>query len=283
MTMMIDKIISKYQGVAPKNVLHAVERAAARTGANFSFLMEKAAAESNFNTKAKSKSSSATGLFQFIESTWLKMIKEHGHKYGLGSLAEKIEMKGGRPCVDDCDTRNAILSLRKNPEIAALMAGELTENNEQYLKAHTKGDVGETELYLAHFLGAGGAAKFLNGRAYDGDRPAAALFVREARANKSIFFDRATGEARSLNEIYDLFANKFNDSGSSLRAAPSAPARAPAVSAFSPMDIAQALPSYSIKDIIWDDEAKPEEKSGFTRNAKFSTENFLLLARARNA
>src|SRR3989304_6915423 len=162
MTSAVAQIIDKYHGLASKQVINAVERAAARTGADFPFLREKAAAESGFAPAARSKSSTATGLFQFIEGTWLQMVKEHGAKYGLGRLAARIEVKDGKPCVDDCAVKDEILNLRQNPEIAALMAGEFSAANKQYLETRTGGDVGAAELYLAHFMGAGGAGEFLN-------------------------------------------------------------------------------------------------------------------------
>ncbi|MBI3441333.1 MAG: transglycosylase SLT domain-containing protein, partial [Proteobacteria bacterium] len=168
MTAQTFKIINKYQGVASRQVIHAVETAAARTGADFSFLMEKASTESGFNSAAKAKSSTATGLFQFIDSTWLHMVKEFGPKYGLGKFADQIQDRDGKLCVDDCQTKSAILDLRKNPEIAALMAGEFSTGNKQYLTEHTNAPVGRTELYLAHFLGAHGAADFLNNRENNG-------------------------------------------------------------------------------------------------------------------
>ena len=210
MTSAVAQIIDKYHGLASKQVINAVERAAARTGADFSFLMEKAAAESGFDPAARSKSSTATGLFQFIEGTWLQMVKEHGAKYGLGRLAARIEVKDGKPCVDDCAVKDEILNLRQNPEIAALMAGEFSAANKQYLETRTGGDVGAAELYLAHFMGAVGAAKFLNRRGHGGDVAAATLFPKEARANKNVFFDSGSARARTLDEIYDFFAQKFS-------------------------------------------------------------------------
>lgn len=204
-------IINKYQGVAPKQVIAAVEKAARRTGADFSFLMEKAAAESSFNPKAKSRSSSATGLFQFIEGTWLNMVKKYGPKYGLSQLSDKITVKDGKASVADSDVRRQILSLRKNPEISALMAGEFCEENKCILEGRTQADVGATELYLAHFMGAGGAVKFLNSREQNGNALAARLFPEAARANKNVFFDAQTKQPRTLDQIYDLFAKKFDD------------------------------------------------------------------------
>ncbi len=205
-------------------VIHAVADAAKRTGTDFSFLMEKAAAESGFKTDAKAKSSSATGLFQFIDSTWLMMVKQYGAKYGLGQLASQIEVKNGKACVGDCTVKREILDLRKNPEVSALMAGEFSADNRDYLEAHTDGKVGRTEMYLAHFLGAGSAAKFLNNRAKDGDTAAAQLFPHEAAANKNVFFD-ASGNARSLDDVYNRFAAKFK--GDSVAPAPASAPAAP--------------------------------------------------------
>src|SRR5690606_36534849 len=103
--------------------------------------------------------SSDTGLFQFIESTWLKMVKIHGDKYGLDKYADKIGNDGS---VANRKVRNEILNLRKDPEIASYMAAEFAAGNYSTLKERVGGKVGSTELYMAHFLGAGGASSFLN-------------------------------------------------------------------------------------------------------------------------
>ncbi|MCK5658596.1 MAG: transglycosylase SLT domain-containing protein [Alphaproteobacteria bacterium] len=209
MSALLSQIIDKYQSVAPQRVIQAIEKASARTGANFSFMMDKASAESSFNPSATSKSSTATGLFQFIESTWLNMVKQYGAKHGMGKFANQIQIRNGRPCVDNCNVKDTILNLRKNPEIAALMAGEFSAQNKQYLEKHTNENVGATELYLAHFMGASGATRFLNARNSGGETIAANLFPKEALTNKNVFFNPATGHARTLNGIYDFFAQKF--------------------------------------------------------------------------
>jgi hypothetical protein len=287
-------IANKYQNVAPQRVIQAVQKASQRTGVDFSFLMEKAAAESSFDPKAKAKTSSATGLYQFIESTWLNMVKKHGEKYGLGDYAEKIDIKNGRPCVEDCD-RDEILNLRNDPEIAALMAGEFTAENKSYLKRNVGGDVGSTELYFAHFMGAGGAAKFLNSRNVNGDVKAADIFPAAAKANKNVFFDRKTGEARSLDQVYAYFDKKFTSDApaakkSTTPLAVAAHAKAPAAAQknLTPADVAAALPVFDDAnendDIIWNDDPRFFPNSGFigTQNTfgipKLSPINFLMLA-----
>lgn len=213
----------KYQALAGKAVTAAVKNAAEKTGVDFSFLMQKAQTESSFDPNAKSKTSSATGLFQFVDQTWLATVKEHGAKYGLADEAAKIQMKDGKAVVADPKAKQEILNLRKDPEISALMAGEFCSDNQDYLESNTSCEVGATELYLAHFMGAGGAAKFLNSREVNGNAVAAQIFPAAAKANKSIFYDKS-GQPRTLNQIYDSFAQKFSDGTS---ASPSVATAAP--------------------------------------------------------
>jgi hypothetical protein len=187
-------------------VYNAIRSAAAKTGVNFTYLMEKAAVESSFDKNAKSATSSATGLYQFIESTWLKMVKEHGDKYGLDKYADKISDDGR---VKSGKDRREILALRKNPEIASLMAAEFDSGNYARLKDSVGGDIGSTELYLAHFLGAGGASGFLNAMKKSPNMAAADIFPDAARTNRNVFYDQRTGAPRTLKQVYAFFDQKF--------------------------------------------------------------------------
>ena len=275
------EILHKYQGVASNRVINAVQKAAKATGVDFTFLMEKASTESSFDTNAKSKSSSATGHYQFIEDTWLGMVKRHGEKYGLGDLADKIEIKNGKATVDSAAAKKQILALRKDPEISACMAGEFCAENKDFLQDHTKGDVGSTELYLAHFMGAGAAAKFLNARAYDGDAVAAKIFPNAAHANKGVFYDK-NGKARSLDDVYALFDKKFTGgqaAGSSTTPASTstddsstkAPAASAAASRHHTHTAARALPVFDdaneADDIIWRDDPRFQHHGAGKKNA----------------
>ncbi len=249
MTALAQQIIEKYQWSAPQRIISAVENAAARTGANFSQLMENAATESGFNASAKSTSSSATGLFQFIDSTWLGMVKKYGAKFGLGQYAAQITMKNGKPCVANCAVKSAILNLRKDPNISALMAGMMNNENRQYLSAHTHGPVGTTEMYLAHFLGASGAAQFLNDRAQNGGIEAAKAFPEAAAANRHVFYDAKTGAPRTLDQVYDFFAQKLtgtqfaeNNNGSPAVPPAGSVTTAPALSAQEALPLSDSMP-----------------------------------------
>lgn len=215
-----NNILSSLVHQAAPRVVSAIRDASARTGVNFAYLMEQAAAESSFDEKAKAHGSSATGLYQFIESTWLGMVRKYGEKYGLGAYADKISANGH---VSDKALRREILDLRKDPEKSALLAAELAAENKRYLDSTVGGDIGPTEMYLAHFMGAGGAAGFIEATRNNPMETAADIFPREARANYNVFYDSKTGQARTLSEVYDLFARKFGASGSDTAIAAAAP------------------------------------------------------------
>ena len=169
-------------------VLDAVRDASRHTGADFNYMLAKAAQESGFRADAEATTSSATGLYQFIDSTWLGMIKEHGAQYGLDRQAAAIERTdGGGYRVADPNVRRAILDLRFDPHINALMAGEFANSNEEHLRQTVGGPIGATELYMAHFLGPAGASRFLNAMHDDPGQSAADLFPAAAAANRAVF------------------------------------------------------------------------------------------------
>lgn len=231
-------------------VTAAIQRASVKTGVDFAYMMEKAAAESSFKADAKAKTSSAAGLYQFIESTWLQMVNRHGDKYGLGAYADKISDSGK---VSDAAARREILALRNDPEIAALMAGEFAAENRQALidSGIAAKDIGSTELYLAHFLGAGAASEFIKAKQDNPLAPAADIFPRAAKANHNVFYNSKTQQARSLGEVYAFFDKKFGCAeGSSVMASAASPAaKTPAPAAVAPRDNAArtALPAVSAR------------------------------------
>lgn len=205
------EIINKYQQLAGKDVFNAIEDASRTTGVDFGYLLEQAQAESNFDADVKAKTSSATGLFQFIEQTWLEMVAKHGYKHGLGKYGQEIAFspKNGRVSVSSSKMKQEILELRKDPEIASKMAAEFAKDNRDYLMRETKSDVGSTEMYLAHFLGAGSAAKFINGMDRNENQSASRLFPDAARANKNVFYN-GNGTPKSLKQVYAFFNKKFS-------------------------------------------------------------------------
>lgn len=201
-----DNALAKLAGTAPNNVVSAVRQASSKTGIDFSYLLQQAKAESSFDTTAKASTSSACGLYQFIDSTWLQMVKDHGCKYGLSEEAEKLQNTANLTS----EEKGAILKLRENPEISSLMAAEFAAGNKKCLENNWGGEIGSTELYFAHFMGAGGATEFLNAKDENPLAYAADLFPKEATANKNVFFDNQTGKPRTLAGVYDFFDKKFS-------------------------------------------------------------------------
>jgi hypothetical protein len=170
---------------------------------SFQFLLTTAVRESSLNPKAEARTSSATGLFQFLDATWLTTLKRHGAKHGLGAEAAMIDIgANGRPYVADPDVRRAILDLRYDPKISSLMAAEFASDNADYLRARTGLEPQAGDLYAAHCLGAGGAADLVNAVR---DRPwmsAADLFPSAAAANRPIFY-KSNGAERSVAEVLE--------------------------------------------------------------------------------
>ncbi len=187
----------------------AIADAAQRTGADFSYLFNQAKSESGLNPNAKAGSSSATGLYQFIDQSWLGVLKQHGTEHGYGWAANAISSRpGGGWTVSDPAAKEAIYALRRDPSASALMAGEYAQDNAAGLSATLGREVNSTDLYFGHFLGLHGAKKFLKAAAADPDAPAAAYFPREAAANRGIFYTKS-GAARSFGQVYALMGNKI--------------------------------------------------------------------------
>lgn len=189
-------------------VQSAIQRASARTGVDFTYLLGQAQVESSLRTDAKAATSSASGLYQFIEQSWLSTVKKHGAEHGLGWAADAIGQSGGRYTVSDPATRSAILNLRNDADTASLMAAEYASDNKDALESSLGREVGGADLYMAHFLGVGGARKFLTALDQNPGASAASLFPAAASSNRGVFFGEG-GRARSVGEIYDRFAAKL--------------------------------------------------------------------------
>ncbi len=199
---------------SPQGVLQAIRSASNRTGVDFAYLVNQASQESGFDPSAKASTSSATGLYQFTSQTWLKMMKESGSKYGLGSFADKISIDAnGTASVKDPAARQAILNLRNDPQTSSLMACELDKQNCESLQQNVGGKIGATEVYLAHFLGANGASDFISTMRANPNATAADVLPEAASANSSVFYS-SNGQPKTLAQIYDHFAKKFNSTTS---------------------------------------------------------------------
>ena len=163
-----------------------------QTGVDGNLLKTVAAIESGFNPTASARpASSASGLFQFTDPTWSDMLKKYGSKYGIEPGTTQLD-----------------------PLANSLMGAEYIKENSKTLSS-VKKDVNATDLYMAHFLGPGGAKQFLKS---DPNAIGATLLPSSASANKTIFYkDKGNGPARTVGEIYqflqDLVARRAKEYG----------------------------------------------------------------------
>jgi hypothetical protein len=189
----------------------AIRQASQSTGISFQYLLTTAKIESGLNPAAQASTSSAKGLYQFIDQTWLGTVKQEGASLGYGQYADAISKNSdGRYEVADPGMRSAIMKLRSDPEASAMMAGAFSRANAFQLTGLIGRRPTEGELYIAHFLGPDGAGKMINAADSRPDANAARLFPAAAAANRSIFYDTA-GNARSVGEVYAKLTGKFDN------------------------------------------------------------------------
>src|SRR5258705_7697355 len=198
-------------GVDPSRarIAGAIKQAASTTGISFEYLLATAKMESNFNPKAAASTSSARGLYQFIDQTWLGTVKEAGAQLGYGKYADAITRSpSGGYSVSDPAARNAIMKLRDDPDAASSMAAVLTQSNSFKLTGKIGRRPTDAELYMAHFMGVGGAGKLIANAEDNPQATAARMFPNAAAANRSIFYDRA-GSARSVSQVYSVLNSRY--------------------------------------------------------------------------
>jgi hypothetical protein len=197
------------------HIAGAIKQAADTTGASFQYLLTTAKMESDFNPKAAAPTSSASGLFQFIQQTWLGTVKEAGSLLGYGKYADAIsKSSSGNYSVTDPSARNAIMQLRNDPVASSEMAAVLTQANSSKLTGMLGRHPTDAELYMAHFMGVDGAAKLIANAQDNPQISAAQLFPDAAAANRPIFFDSA-GHPRSASDVYAVLTSRYAAAASS--------------------------------------------------------------------
>ncbi len=199
-----------FSGPRPQSVNDAIRGAATATGASFEYLLAAAQAESGLDPQAASPTSSARGLYQFIDQTWLATLKRAGPALGYGKYADAIvQSPSGHFDVPDPAMRREILALRFDPNANAAIAGAYTKDNAAVLAGALGRKATEGELYIAHVLGPAGAAKLTSLAASSPGAPAYAAFPAAAEANRAIFYDRQ-GRPRSVREVYGVLVGRYD-------------------------------------------------------------------------
>jgi len=182
-----------------RHLVETIVRASRVVGADPTLLMAIADKESSFATEVKARTSSATGLYQFIERTWLGVVAEFGAKHGLEREARLVARGPSGYTVPDQAERARILDLRREPYLSALMAGEMLKRDTLRIEQRLGRHLSAGEIYLLHFLGPGAAQDLINAVESRPGADAAEMFPSPAKANQPIFFQN--GRAKSVAEI----------------------------------------------------------------------------------
>lgn len=206
-----------------QSVVEHVVKAAQTTDMDPALLMAIADKESNFITRAKARTSSASGLFQFVEKTWLEAMKHFGHRYGRAEEANAIASNDGASVAPQ--KRAKILGLRNDPYLSAALAAEMLKKDGAKIAEKIGRPLTPGETYLIHFLGPEDAERFMKTMNETPNASAAALLPRPARANRPIFFAQQGRKlnARSVAEVHEAFeemmgkrTNRYEDVASKL-------------------------------------------------------------------
>ena len=191
-------------------VMSGIREAAATTGVSFDYLLAQATQESGLDPHALNTKSTAAGLFQVTASTWMEMVKHHGAKHGLAKEAAAITTGAdGKFEIKDKAARKTILDQRRDPKLSSLMAAEYAKDNAQALEHRLGRAATASDLYLAHFLGAGGAARVIEGMAHNPRRSAQHLLPEAARANPDVFHEPGSRKARTVASLYKTVQARF--------------------------------------------------------------------------
>ena len=186
-----------------RRLVETVIRAAQRADYDPTLLMAIADKESSLRATARASTSSATGLFQFIDKTWLQAVRMFGAQHGLAREAALIEGPDDKPTIADEDERARILALRERPYLAAVMAAEMLKRDGGRVAENVGRPLSAGETYLIHFLGTRDAGLFLSQLTEAPKGSAAAMLPKPAKANKPIFDEG--GKAKAVADVHKKF------------------------------------------------------------------------------
>lgn len=206
--------------IKPTNerVERAIRSASDETGTSFEYLVSTAYRESTFRPDLRATTSTATGLFQFLEQTWFGLVKEDGPSVGLGEQAAAITKEpGGRYTVADAAREQEILALRTDPALSSFMAAKFAQRNAAHLEKAIGRAPTEAELYVAHVLGPTGGAKLIRLNQDSPETVAAPFYPSAAAANQGIFYNR-DGSPRTVAQVFQFLTK--NHTGTPIAADP---------------------------------------------------------------
>lgn len=140
--------------------------------------------------------SSATGVGQFINKTWLSIMQDP-------IMQKQVDTSKM--------TNQQILDLRKDPQLSMMATAVYGAQNKATLENALGRPVSDAEVYMAHMMGAGGATAFLNGYKNQPAQSAAALLPDAAASNPNVFYQKGDfSKPLKLSAVYDNISSSFN-------------------------------------------------------------------------
>ena len=187
--------------VGSNELIALVAREGIGAGMDPSYLVRLADRESHFDPFAESSTSTAAGLFQFTDNTWLCSLREFGPGLGLVGSDQIWRDRRGVCKASAPDERARLLALRSDARLSTRVAAAFSLRNYRVLSAELGRRPTRTELYLLHFFGEETGLRFL--QTYHANPNASALSLAKAGAlaNREIFFDGSAG-SRSVKEVF---------------------------------------------------------------------------------
>jgi hypothetical protein len=197
------ELVARPPAAVPDEARRAIHHAAELVGVDRLFLFAVAARESSFDTEAYAQKTSAAGLYQFTEDTWLRVVKVFGARHGLGDFAAAIVVgDDGAVVMPRGAMRERLMQLRYDPGVSALLAAELARDNQMRLERVLGRPVSPAEIYIAHFLGLHQAARMIDAAASEPETAAARLLPAAAVSNPDLFRRASAGAVVHAIEAY---------------------------------------------------------------------------------
>lgn len=192
----------------PPEIRRALRQAAQATGLDPALLHALAWKESRFDRRARNPQSSARGLMQFTEITWLEVVRDFGPQHGLARQAQAIvtDRKTGRIWVRDERSRRYLMALRDNPRHSAVLAAARLEAERPALEAALGRAATPMDLYAVHFLGPAGARRFLTELQRAPNQPVIRVVSADGLERNRNVFITADGRSRRVSDVHGAFA-----------------------------------------------------------------------------
>ncbi len=198
-----DELVARAPATVPEEARRAIHHAAELVGVDRLYLFAVAARESSFDADAFARKTTAAGLYQFTEDTWLRVVKVFGARHGLDAYVVAIAAdEGGAVSMPRGALRERLMRLRYDPGLAALMAAELARDNRQRLERVLGRPVTPAEVYVAHFLGLAQAARMIDAAASQPETAAARLVPAGAVSNPAVLGRASAGAVLRAIDAY---------------------------------------------------------------------------------